>query len=157
MMIANFLYIIPLSTSQSLFAEGSHDEKELNTLLKRTTKIIFLLLLPAILVTIIFGNYILLMFGEEYSVYGLYFLQLLAISGVFAAVNYIFGAFFRVQKKIKIILIVSTVGAILTLGLSIILLRNGLPGIGIAWIVGQISCTIIYLICYRFLRFQQAD
>ena len=34
MMIANLLYIIPVATSQSLFAEGSHNEEELRKSLK---------------------------------------------------------------------------------------------------------------------------
>jgi O-antigen/teichoic acid export membrane protein len=67
MMIANLLYIILMATSQSLFAEGSYSGKELKVQLKKVIKIISLILIPTILVTFLFGNYILLTFGKEYS------------------------------------------------------------------------------------------
>jgi len=54
MMIANLLYIIPMATSQSLFAEGSYSEIELKVQLKKAIKIISFILIPAILVTSIF-------------------------------------------------------------------------------------------------------
>jgi hypothetical protein len=56
MMIANLLYIIPIATSQSLFAEGSYSERDLKIQLKKVIKIISLLLVPAILVTFLFGK-----------------------------------------------------------------------------------------------------
>jgi hypothetical protein len=38
MMIANLLYIIPMATSQSLFAEGSYSERELKVHFKKSDK-----------------------------------------------------------------------------------------------------------------------
>ncbi|MCJ7666589.1 MAG: oligosaccharide flippase family protein, partial [Actinobacteria bacterium] len=76
MMIANFLYVIPIATSQALFAEGSHSESMLKSYLKKAVKIIFIILIPAILVTVFFGKYILLAFGKDYSSEGLNFLRL---------------------------------------------------------------------------------
>ena len=66
-MIANLLYVIPMVNSQSLFAEGSYSETELKVYLKKAIKIISIIIIPAILVTFLFGNYILLAFGKEYS------------------------------------------------------------------------------------------
>ena len=67
MMIANLLYIIPMITSQSLFTEGSYSETELKVYLKKVTKIISIIIVPVIIVTSLFGNYILLAFGKEHS------------------------------------------------------------------------------------------
>jgi len=89
MMIANLHYIIPMTTSQSLFAEGSYSERDLKIQLKKAIKIISLLLVPAILVTFLFENYILLAFGKEYSSEGIIFLRILAISGIFLSIKYI--------------------------------------------------------------------
>ena len=41
-MIANLLYIIPMTTSQSLFAESSYSERELKVKLKKAIKLIIL-------------------------------------------------------------------------------------------------------------------
>jgi O-antigen/teichoic acid export membrane protein len=65
MMIANLLYIIPMATSQSLFAEGSYSETELKVHLKKSIKIISIILIPAIIVTFLFGNYIWLHWGKN--------------------------------------------------------------------------------------------
>jgi len=67
MMIANLLYIIPMATSQSLFAEGSYSETELKVHLKKTIKIIFFFFLPANIITLLFEKYIFLAFVKEYS------------------------------------------------------------------------------------------
>jgi len=67
MTIVSLIYIIPLSISQSLFAEGSYGEIELKVHLKKVIKIISIIILPAIIITFLFGKYILLAFGKEYS------------------------------------------------------------------------------------------
>ena len=136
MMIASLLYIIPMATSQSLFAEGSYSETELKVHLKKAIKIISLLLVPAILVTFLFGNYILLAFGKEYSSEGVIFLQILAISGIFLSINYIGNSIFYIKHRIKLIILVNFIGASIVLSLSIIFIHNNLLGIGVGWMLG---------------------
>ena len=92
MMIASLLYIIPMATSQSLFAEGSYSETELKVYLKKAIKIISIIIIPAIIVTSLFGNYILLAFGKKYSNEGFILLKFLSISGIFISLNAIGGA-----------------------------------------------------------------
>jgi O-antigen/teichoic acid export membrane protein len=145
MMIANLLYIIPMATSQSLFAEGSYSESDLKIQLKKAIKIISLLLIPAILVTFLFGKYILLVFGKEYSSEGVIFLQILAISGIFLSINYIGNSIFYIKHRIKLIILVNFIGASIILSLSIILIQQNLLGIGVGWAMGQGIISIIYL------------
>jgi hypothetical protein len=47
---------------------------------KKAIKIISIIIIPAIIVTFLFGNYILLAFGKKYSNEGLYVLKFLSIS-----------------------------------------------------------------------------
>ncbi|MCK5449892.1 oligosaccharide flippase family protein [Candidatus Pacearchaeota archaeon] len=124
MMIAGLLFVIPGATTQSLFAEGSfavgrgkelrtkslersglRSDAELNALVWKAVKIISLIMIPAILVTVFFGDWILLAFGKEYAKEGFRFLQILAVSGVFVGVNGVFGMVFRVRKEIKKIIL----------------------------------------------------
>ena len=58
MMIANFLYIIPLATAQSLFAEASYSKLELDAHLKNAAKVILIFLVPAIIVIFLWKKYI---------------------------------------------------------------------------------------------------
>jgi len=145
LMIANFLYIIPLATSQSLFAEGSYSEKELKEHLTKAVKIISLLLIPAIIVIFFFGNYILLAFGKQYSSEGTVLLRILAVSGIFLSINYIGSSIFYIKHKIKELVTINIIGTLLILGLSYLLVSKELLGIGIAWLIGQIVISIIFL------------
>lgn len=145
MMIANLLYIIPMAASQSLFAEGSYSKTELKVHLKKAIKIISLILIPAILVTFLFGKYILLAFGEEYSSEGVIFLQILSISGIFLSINYIGNSIFYIKHRIKLVILVNILGASIILSLSILLIHQNLLGIGIGWMLGQGIISVIYL------------
>jgi O-antigen/teichoic acid export membrane protein len=145
MMIANLLYVIPMATSQSLFAEGSFSEKGLKIQFKKAIKIISLLLIPAIIVTFLFGKYILLAFGKEYSSEGIIFLQILAISGIFVSINYIGNSIFYIKHRIKLMILVNFIGSSIVLSLSIIFIHYNLLGIGVSWLLGQGTISVIYL------------
>lgn len=149
MMIANFLYIVPLAVSQSLFAEGSYSETELKVHLKKVIKIISIILVPGILAAIFFGKYILLAFGKQYSNEGLVFLQLLAISGVFVAINYIGNSILFIRHKTKMIMLINLIGSFAIFSLSVLLIDRNLLGIGIAWIIGLGVSSLIYIIAFR--------
>jgi O-antigen/teichoic acid export membrane protein len=154
MMIANLLYIIPTATSQSLFAEGSNSERDLKIQLKKAIKIISLLLVPAILVTFLFGNYILLAFGKEYSYEGFILLKLLSISGIFISINAIGGAILKIKQKIKLMILLSLINAFVILSLNVILIKMdlfGVVGVGIGWTVGQGIISVIYLLFIKKL------
>lgn len=149
MQIAAVLFIIPSATSNSLFAEGSHDEKDIKIYIKKSVKIISLLLIPAILIIVFFGQYILLIFGKNYSSQGFEFLQLLAISGIFVSINSIFGTLLRVEKKIKTLFYMSVFSATLLLGLSYCFMSFELLGIGLAWVIGNAIVSGVYLVVWR--------
>ena len=151
MMIANLIYIIPMATSQSLFAEGSYSETELKKHLVKAVKINFLLLVPAILITIFFGKYVLLAFGKQYSKEGFILLQLLAVSGIFYSINSIFGSILKIKHKIKEFVTICIINTLLILSLSYLLISKELLGLGFAWIIGQIVISIIYLFFFKKL------
>jgi len=144
MMIAGLLFVIPSATTQSLFAEGSHNEKKMRENVRKAIKIISLILIPGILITVFFGNWILLMFGNEYSSEGFRFLQIVALSSVFIGVNGVFGAWFRVKKRIKEMIIVGVIGVVLILGLSYLWIDKGLIGIAFAWMIGKAGISLMF-------------
>jgi O-antigen/teichoic acid export membrane protein len=146
MSLATMLFMVPGAATQSLFAEGSHNEGGMKHHLRKTIKIILLIMIPAILILFFFGNYILLLFGKSYSSEGFRFLQILAVSGIFVSINAIYTAIFRVKKKVKQMLVISAIGTAVTLVLTYLLLYLGLIGIGIAWIVGQVIMSLIYFV-----------
>lgn len=143
-MIANLLYVIPFATTQSLFAEGSHDETTFWENVTKALKLIFALLLPSILVLMLLGNTILSFFGKSYSVEGIRFLQLLALSGIPVALNYLGFTILNVKRNLKALIAINIIGTIIILGLSYVLQEFALAGIGIAWLVGHIAKNFMY-------------
>ncbi len=143
-MIANLLYVIPFATTQSLFAEGSHDEKNFWPSVIKSLKLIFVLLIPAIIILILLSNFILLFFGKSYSVEGVRFLQLLAISGIPVALNYLGLTILNVKHRMKALLVINIIGTAAILLLSYYLREYALAGIGFAWLAGHIIKNILY-------------
>lgn len=154
MMVATLLFTIPQATSQSLFAEGSHNDSddELKKQVKKALKIIGVILIPGILFTIFFGQYILMLFGKEYATEGFRFLQLLAVSGVFVGLNSMGENLLRVKKKIKSLVIINSLRAILIIGGISLLLSKGIMGVGYGWLIGQLLITLIYVGVFGFRK-----
>jgi len=152
MMIANVLYIIPTSTTTSLFAEGSHNELELKLNLRKAAKIISLIIIPAILITVFLGKYFLLAFGREYSDEGFILLRYLAASGIFISINAAGVTILNIKQRIGLIILTSFINPAIIIGLSVLLLKTsslGIVGVGIAWITGQAATSIIHLSLFK--------
>lgn len=150
MMIGNLLYVIPQSATKSLFAEGSHDEKTIAANIKKSLKVVALLLFPAIILLLIGGKYILGFFGKSYSTDGIQFLYLIAISGIAVSAYSVFNTIFRVQKKLTRLLVVNLFYAGTIIGLAYLFLPLGLGGVGFAWLLGNAIAGIIGWTLYRF-------
>jgi O-antigen/teichoic acid export membrane protein len=145
--IAGFLYTIAIATSYSLFAEGSHDEERLGQDIKRGLKLVFILLIPAIILVLLIGDKVLLLFGRAYSENATSVLRILAASAFPLSINYIYFSMRRVQKKMKSVIWFTALVAVGTLGLSWVLLpRMGILGVGVAWLVSQGIATLI-IVC----------
>ena len=144
-MIAGFLYIIPTATSQSLFAESSYEENELETHLLKSIKITALILVPVIILILISSQYILLVFGKQYSTEGVVLLRLLTLSSVFVSINLIFESLLRLKKNIKMIISINLIEALATLLLIMLFISRGLTGIGLSILIGQGIASLFYL------------
>ena len=155
MMIASFLYIIPTASSESLLAESSHTEEKLKAHFIKAIRIISLIIIPFIILIAVFGKYILLAFGKDYSAEGFTLLRILSFSGIFFSINEIGGIVLKIKYRIKLMVLLSVINTIGILLLSIIFIRFtgfGVVGVGISWIIGQSITSIIYIfLIKRFL------
>lgn len=148
MTIATALFIIPQAASNAVFAEGSHNQKKLKENVRKAAKIISILMLPAMAFILIAGRYILTFFGTEYATKGYPLLVLLTLSGIFISINSVYGSIIRVKKKIKLMIGLSLINAVVVVGLSYIFIVTkdfDLTHIGYAYMSGQLVNTILYL------------
>jgi len=144
--MAGLLIAISGMTSFSLFAEGSHDEERLGVELRRSLKLVVLLLIPAIIAVFLLGDKILLLFGREYSTEGTQLLWLLAVAALPASINLLYLGKIRVERKLKEILFLTGGIALGTLVISYLLLpRIGILGGGVGWLASQTTVAFLLL------------
>lgn len=135
--VASLLFAMAQAVWMSLFAEGSHFEKELGTNVRKALKFVIIVLVPAVIIVSFLSKYLLLLFGSDYSSEGLLLLQIFSISSILVAFVGIFLATRRVLKRLKPIVAIPAFNAIAILGLGYVLLTTmGLVGIAVAWILG---------------------
>jgi O-antigen/teichoic acid export membrane protein len=140
--IAAILLTIPGSVATSLFVEGSHNVP-LRENVVRSIKFTMILLIPAIIVILLFGNYVLLIFNKEFSQQSFELLRLLAISGIFSAISSLYLTIKRVQKDVRIINYINLAFSILLIGSCYLFLMSfGLIGVGYAWLLSNIVVGI---------------
>ena len=128
----------------SLFAEGSHDEGKLGRSVWQSLKMTFLLLTPAVLLISVLAGKILLMFGAQYSQNATTLLRLLAVSAFPVAINSLYFGTKRVERKMGVVILLIVLAGAVTLGLSYLLMpREGIAAVGIAWLAGQCGITLV--------------
>lgn len=137
-MISGLIFAIAYAVTLSLFAEGSHFERELKSNVRKALKFVFILLIPAVVIVLLLGEHLLLLFGKEYSVGGLILLQVFALSSVFVTFNSIFMATRRVLKRLRPIIAIPMFNAFVIVGLAHVFLDVfGLIGVALAWMLSQ--------------------
>lgn len=149
------LAMIPAAVSTSLFAEGSHEEERLAPNIRRSLKMVLILLVPAVVLLLAVGDRVLLLFGASYSENAATLLRIFAIAALPLAVNTIYFAVKRVERKLGIIVGLSAFAGAATIGLAYLLLpRMGINGAGIAWLTAQAAVALA--IAANFLRKRMA-
>jgi len=153
--IGGVLSVIPSAASISLFAEGSYEQEKLGINIWRSLKMVLLLLVPVVVLVLAFADKLLLLFGIAYAENATTLVRILAISSLPLAINIVYLAIKRVEKKLKVIVSLTALVTVVTLGLAYLLLSGmGINGAGIAWLVSQ--AIIASVIMASWLKRRQA-
>lgn len=146
--------MIPAAVAQSLFAEGSHSEDKLEDDVRRSFKFMFLLLVPAILILIVFGKWILMAFGMSYAENATLLLRILAVSGIFLGINSVYSTILLVKHRIGELIIFNAFLAVtLLVGSYYSLPRIGIVGVGYAWMLAHGLFSIYILFAIRRVKY----
>lgn len=151
MMLASFLFTVSTSATQSMFAEGSHEEQELKKIIIKVLKFLGFSLAPGIVAMVLLGSFILSFFGRDYSDRAAGLLDILAASAVLMALNSIARTIFRINFRIIALTIISSAGSFAIIALAYFFRGYGLNGIGLAWLIGQ----LVTLAAFTFLLLWQ--
>ncbi len=155
--VSNVIVMIPTSVTTSLFAEGSYNEAQLKTHILRSLKIIFLLLIPAVVLVLLLADKLLWLFGTQYSSSATELVRIMTLAVLPLAVNIIYLNIKRVQKDLKVIVGMPAFIAVISIVLAPVLLpRMGFNGVGIAWLAAQGCCAAVIVVNW-FWRWRKRD
>ncbi|NJE45910.1 lipopolysaccharide biosynthesis protein [Thermococcus sp. GR7] len=148
--IGNMLLIVPNSINTSLFVEGSHGLVDLKQTLRKAILFSYLYLVIVIVFVWMFGEWVLAFFGPEY-VRGLDLLKIVSLSGFLIVIVNFYVTMLNIQKKVKGVVIIYILKAVLFLGLSYLLvLRFGILGVGYGWVICNVVLVVlVYLMSLR--------
>jgi O-antigen/teichoic acid export membrane protein len=155
-MIANLLYAVSHSVSQSLFAEGSHDGSSLKKLLARAALIVGAITIPAGAAMAIAGPLILQFFGKSYGIAGASIIALLALAAPAIGAAYLGITALRIMKKTKMLVAASFVYFLAVSGSGIIFAGRGLAWVAASWIAGGLLSSLVSLSSIIFDRYRGA-
>jgi O-antigen/teichoic acid export membrane protein len=148
-MMAGFLSSISGAISNSLFAEGSHFENRLKINTINSLKASFLILVPALIVFCLTGKWLLLIFGQTYSLNSFHLFLILCLSSLPRVIIDIYSSVLRVTGRINELIIVWGVMAIaVLLGSYLVVPLIGIIGIGYVWL-GTQAIIAVYVLLSR--------
>lgn len=150
--IAALLAVIPTATTQALLAEGSHDEEGIMSFVKGSAKLISALLLPAVAVLIVAGQFILAIFGKAYANESAALLDVMAITTIVVAANMVAGTILRIRHQIKELILMNVGYLIATALFVMLLLDKGVMGVTIGLLLGQTWTIIEYLLLFWYQK-----
>ncbi len=159
-LIASLLFAVPLMTSVSLYAEGSHYEDRLWHDLVKTLRFLVPLLLLGILFVWFAGEWVLSLFGATYAATGTTLLRILGVSSAFVAINGVFFSVARVKKWVRAIIALMAYITLGTIALSYWLIPlYGLEATGIAWLIahGTAAAGVVGAYILRRRRSEQPE
>jgi O-antigen/teichoic acid export membrane protein len=142
----NFLGIVPGVITQALFAEGTHEPNNIKKLILKSALLIFAILIPAIIILVLFGKYLLLAFGKQYSEEGIKFLQIVSFSAIFTSINYLITTILNIKADLKKILFMSIFGSLLMILLTYLFIPYGLVGVGYGILISEAATCILYIL-----------
>ncbi len=145
LMMAGLLYIIPNALSSPFIAESSRNPETLKANTLKAWKFVGLILGLGVLIVLFAGKYLLLIFGEQYSVNGTGLLQLVALASIPGSFNIIYSSIKNVQHKIRTVVLLNFCRALGIISLTVVLLSYGLIGIGFAWL-GTESAICLFIL-----------
>jgi O-antigen/teichoic acid export membrane protein len=135
--IANLLYSGAYAVEENFLAEGAHDEEQLTHLMWRAAKLLAMMAIPAAIGGALLAHWIMLVFGNAYSIHGSGALEIMALGAIpIAAQNWLITVL-RLTGQLMAITISNLVYAVGICGGAWFLAPHGLTMIGAAWVFGS--------------------
>ena len=151
-MMANLLFTVAYAVSQSLFAEGSHDDSVLKPLMKRSAAILIAIMVPSSIIFALAGPFVLRLFGASYAVNASGVIFVLAVTGPVVAAYILGGVMLQIMRKIRLRIIANVIYVVAICGLVFVWAPRGLPWVAGAWLVGNAVSALVIFVTLEWQR-----
>jgi O-antigen/teichoic acid export membrane protein len=152
MMGAIFFTVSP-SVATALFAEGVRARTDLRRVVVKALRVILVILVPAMIIMIVAGKFVLGLFGASYAAAGYGLLVLLAISALPDAVSNVAVAVLRVTHRLGYSAALNLAMFVVCLvGAWLLMPALGILGVGVAWLGVQILGALACLPAFGLVR-----
>lgn len=143
-LVAGVLTFVPQATARSLFAQAAADPARLGTSLRRVLLLTAGAQVPALLVLVAAGPFVLRLFGPAYATaYPL--LVILAVSAALASVGFVGNTLMLIVGRLTLMCVLTGVAAVVCIGGAYLMAPRGLLGIGGALLAGELVLCLAYL------------
>jgi len=143
-MLGGFFFTLETSVASSLFAEGAHGG-DIGRKVRASALMIGALLIPAMILFLVAGRYLMGIFGPGYREHGAALLTLLVVAAIPDGITNVYVSILRVRRLLREAAALNLGMAALTIVLAWPLLpRLGIEGAGWAWLIAQTvgSCAV---------------
>lgn len=145
--IAGTLSVVGRALGSALFAESSHNKKDIEKDTIRSLLYGALILIPGVIAVAFLGKPMLSLFGPEYSDNAAMLTTLLAASAIPLTIYRILAGVLKGREQIKQLTLVTIIDVVLHIGCSVWLVSSmGLMGIGIAKLLAHSVASILAFI-----------
>jgi O-antigen/teichoic acid export membrane protein len=147
--MANLVNAVSYAVAQAAFSEASQ-ETNVMPLIRKSARIMFGVLVPVILVSIVLGDWILRVIGSQYASNGSGVLRLLLFGCLAVAANSMSAYVLKLANRMSRWIVANAVGCVVILGFAEVFVSRGLQWVAIAWILGNAAAAIVGLAPFVF-------
>ncbi len=136
--IATLLSAACYAISQALFSEGAHDPANISALLRRSARIMALIVTPGAVALAALSKPILEIFGPGYAQHAQGLLVVLSLGSVAVAFNSWAASALRIVNRMRSLVVADVVLTGTVFGMALGLGSRGLLWMGAAWVAGNL-------------------
>ena len=155
--LANLIYTAAFSVEQAFLVEGASAGIITRAALMRSLRVLLALCVPAFVVVLLFGHYMLLAFGAPYGEHATAVLIPLTTAVLPIALNNWSLTILRLSNKLQAVVWSNVVYVVVITGLAWILAGHGLAIVSLSWPIGtSASALVAGTAAYRAIRRQRS-
>ncbi|SHL21729.1 Membrane protein involved in the export of O-antigen and teichoic acid [Pseudonocardia thermophila] len=147
--IATVINSISFAVGESLFAEGSHEDRSLGALMRRSAAVMLVATVPVVAVVVLLARFVLTIFGPEYVDTATGTLIVLAL-GAFPVAFHTWTSFLiKITRQLRAMVAAELVFAVVTTILAALAAGRGTVWVAVAWGVGNAVSGIVAAVALR--------